>query len=211
MPRCRMARPCKARSRKVGSPRCLPLPRSFSAGASTPAPRPPAQVYRAARRNGLRDRCSVGLSATSAYNLRRRPDAHAFRHTWDAATDCGMRRLVDAALARAVHSVPVRIFYKGEQVGARREYLERVAMFLMRTRAPIALAPQGQATQAAAPRLPMVTLPKPGWPRRSRGSACPPTRRPPTRCACPARPPTTAMARNQVTDFKGPEVTSLTS
>ncbi len=47
---------------------------------------------------------SVGLSATSAYNLRRRPDAHAFRHAWDAAIDFGMRRLVDAALARAVES-----------------------------------------------------------------------------------------------------------
>jgi len=79
---------------------------------------------------------SVGLSATSSYNLRRRPDAHAFRHAWDAAIDCGMRRLVDAALARAVHGVPVPIFYKGEQVGERREYPERLAMFLMRAHDP---------------------------------------------------------------------------
>ncbi|WP_162928214.1 hypothetical protein [Sphingopyxis terrae] len=96
---------------------------------------------------------SVGLSATSAYNLRRRPEAHAFRHAWDAAIDCGMRRLVDAALARAVHGVPVPIFYKGEQVGERREYPERLAMFLMRAHDPrrFAAAGSGDAGRGAAP------------------------------------------------------------
>lgn len=79
---------------------------------------------------------SVGLSATSAYNLRRRPDAQAFRLAWDAAIDFGMRRLVDAALARAVHGVAVPIFYKGEQVGERREYPEHLAIFLMRAHDP---------------------------------------------------------------------------
>jgi hypothetical protein len=79
---------------------------------------------------------SVGLSATSAYNLRRRPDAQAFRIAWDAAIDFAMRRLVDAALARAVHGVAVPIFYRGEQVGERREYPEHLAMFLMRAHDP---------------------------------------------------------------------------
>ncbi len=79
---------------------------------------------------------SVGLSATSAYNLRRRPDAQAFRLAWDAAIDFAMRRLVDAALTRAVHGVAVPIFYRGEQVGERREYPEHLAMFLMRAHDP---------------------------------------------------------------------------
>lgn len=79
---------------------------------------------------------SVGLSPTSAYNLRRRPDAAAFRLAWDAAIDFGMRRLVDAALARAVHGVAVPVFWQGEQVGERREYPERLAMFLMRAHDP---------------------------------------------------------------------------
>ena len=144
---------------------------------------------------------SVGLSATSAYNLRRRPEAHAFRHAWDAAIDCGMRRLVDAALARAVHGVPVPIFYKGEQVGERREYPERLAMFLMRAHDPprFAAAGSGDAGRGAAPAH--------GDPAEARLA-----RRPP-RCACPARRPmtATATARTQVTDFMGPEVTSLTS
>lgn len=91
---------------------------------------------------------SVGLSATSAYNLRRRPDAQAFRLAWDAAIDFGMRRLVDAALARAVHGVAVPIFWKGEQVGERREYPEHLAMFLMRAHDPARFGAQ----HAAAPR-----------------------------------------------------------
>lgn len=91
---------------------------------------------------------SVGLSATSAYNLRRRPDAQAFRLAWDAAIDFGMRRLVDAALARAVHGVAVPIFWKGEQVGERREYPDHLAMFLMRAHDPHRFG----ASPAAAPR-----------------------------------------------------------
>lgn len=84
---------------------------------------------------------SVGLSATAAYNLRKHPDAQAFRHAWDAAIEFGMRRLVDAALARAVHGVAVPIFWKGEQVGERREYPERLAMFLMRAHDPHRFGP----------------------------------------------------------------------
>ena len=91
---------------------------------------------------------SVGLSATAAYNLRKRPDAQAFRLAWDAAIDFGMRRLVDAALARAVHGVAVPIFWKGEQVGERREYPERLAMFLMSAHDPARFGP---GRVAAAP------------------------------------------------------------
>lgn len=89
---------------------------------------------------------SVGLSATSAYNLRRRPDAQAFRIAWDAAIDFGMRRLVDAALARAVHGVAVPVFWKGEQVGERREYPEHLAMFLMRAHDPQRFGAQNAGT-----------------------------------------------------------------
>jgi hypothetical protein len=36
--------------------------------------------------------------------------------------------------SRALHGVPRPIFYKGEQVGERREYDERLTMFLLRWR-----------------------------------------------------------------------------
>lgn len=79
---------------------------------------------------------AVGLSTAAAYKLRARPDAQAFRLAWDAAVDFAMARLVDAALGRAIHGVPVPIFHQGEQVGERREFDERLAMFLMAAHAP---------------------------------------------------------------------------
>src|SRR5437868_15119514 len=66
----------------------------------------------------VRDACqAVGMSHVSAYHLRARPNAQAFRLAWNAALDCSMHRLEEAALSRAIHGVPRPIFYKGEQVG----------------------------------------------------------------------------------------------
>lgn len=79
---------------------------------------------------------SVGMSRNSAYALRRRPDAQAFRLAWDAAMDNAVARLNDAALARAINGVAVPIFHGGEQVGERRHYNERLTMFLLRYRDP---------------------------------------------------------------------------
>ena len=79
---------------------------------------------------------SVGMSRASAYGLRRRDDAQAFRLAWDAAMDSAVARLADAALSRAIHGVPVPIFQRGEQVGERRHYDERLTMFLLRYRDP---------------------------------------------------------------------------
>ncbi|HEU4821176.1 MAG TPA: hypothetical protein VFS87_08475 [Qipengyuania sp.] len=79
---------------------------------------------------------AVGMSRTTAYALRRRPDAQAFRMAWDAALDASVARLRDAALARAIHGVAVPIFHGGEQVGERRHFDERLTMFLLRYRDP---------------------------------------------------------------------------
>ena len=80
---------------------------------------------------------SVGMSRNSAYALRRRPDAQAFRFAWDAALDYSIGRLSDAAMSRAINGVAVPIFHKGEQVGERRHFDERLTMFLLRYRDPI--------------------------------------------------------------------------
>jgi hypothetical protein len=79
---------------------------------------------------------AVGMSRTTAYGLRRRPDAQAFRLAWDAAMDTAVARLNDAALSRAIKGVPVPIFHGGEQVGERRHFDERLTMFLLRYRDP---------------------------------------------------------------------------
>jgi hypothetical protein len=80
---------------------------------------------------------AVGMSRNSAYALRRRPDAQAFRLAWDAAMDNAVARLRDAAMARAIEGVPVPIFHAGERVGERRHFDERLTMFLLRYRDPV--------------------------------------------------------------------------
>ena len=79
---------------------------------------------------------AVGMSRATAYALRRRADAQAFRLAWDAALDTAVARLDEAALSRAIHGVPVPIFHGGQQVGERRHFDERLTMFLLRYRDP---------------------------------------------------------------------------
>jgi hypothetical protein len=78
----------------------------------------------------------VGLSPSTAYRLRRRPDAYSFRAAWDAALDYAIRRLSDAAFSRALNGVARPVWFQGEQVGERRYYDERLTMFLLRYRDP---------------------------------------------------------------------------
>jgi len=79
----------------------------------------------------------VGRSPSSAYALRRRPDAQGFRVAWDAALDYGVRRLTDAAFSRALNGVARPVFFQGEQIGERRYFDERLTMFLLRYRDPV--------------------------------------------------------------------------
>ena len=78
----------------------------------------------------------VGMSERSAYALRARADAVSFRNAWDTALDYGVRRLSDAVLSRAINGVAVPVFFRGEQIGEKRFYDERLAMFLLRRRDP---------------------------------------------------------------------------
>ena len=84
---------------------------------------------------------AIGMSRESAYRLRARPDAASFRTAWEAALDYAYHRLGEAALDRALNGVPVPIFYKGEQVGERRHFDERLTQFLLRVRDPVRHAP----------------------------------------------------------------------
>jgi len=77
------------------------------------------------------------MSVKSAYALRQRPDAQAFRLAWRAAKEVMVDRLDDAAMARAINGVPIPIFHNGEQIGERRHFDERLTMFLLRYRDPV--------------------------------------------------------------------------
>jgi hypothetical protein len=104
---------------------------------------------------------AVGMSERSAYSLRARADAISFRNAWDTALDYAMRRLSDAVLSRALNGVAVPVFFQGEQIGEKRYYNERLAMFLLRCRDPLRYGkwldrrdysghPEGSALELAA-------------------------------------------------------------
>ena len=101
----------------------------------------------------------VGMHAASAYKLREADGAESFSAAWDKALKTGMAQLVDIAMDRAIHGVAVPHFYKGEQVGERRWFDNKLLMFMMRHTAPqmfgrfaaeVDLAQRSDQDQAAA-------------------------------------------------------------
>lgn len=77
---------------------------------------------------------AVGMSRQSAYKLRNRLKGEPFDIAWEAAFQHGYDALHQAALERALHGVEVPVFHKGEQVGTRRHYDERLTTFLLARR-----------------------------------------------------------------------------
>jgi hypothetical protein len=77
---------------------------------------------------------SVGMSRQSAYRLRNRLKGEPFDIAWEAAFQHGYDALHQAALERALHGVEVPVYHKGELVGTRRHYDERLTTFLLARR-----------------------------------------------------------------------------
>jgi hypothetical protein len=91
----------------------------------------------------LADECSVtraaaivGMSSGGAYKLRRLPGGERFKAAWDAALREGAAKLADELTQRAIDGVEEPVFYKGERVGTRRRYNDRLGMFLLRAHMP---------------------------------------------------------------------------
>jgi len=84
----------------------------------------------------IEDACgAVGMSPRSYYDLRARPGSDSFRQAVEAALDVGTHRLETALLGRAIHGEATPVFYKGEQVGERRRYDNKLGLALLRARA----------------------------------------------------------------------------
>ena len=79
---------------------------------------------------------ALGMSEVGAYQLRRAPGGEAFAAAWAEPQAVGIDKLADAAMERALYGVPVPVFHKGEQVGERRWYNDRLAMFVLRHQDP---------------------------------------------------------------------------
>ena len=73
----------------------------------------------------------VGMSAASAYALRRRGDARGFAQAWDAARALAAEHLVDVAWDRAVNGELRQRYYHDQLVGETRHYDNRLLLALI--------------------------------------------------------------------------------
>ena len=87
---------------------------------------------------------AVGLSAKSAYDLRRASGAEGFRKAWEAALDIGIQMIEDVAMDRALNGVEEPVFAYGKIIGTRRVYNDQLLMFMLRSRSPRRFAGGGQ-------------------------------------------------------------------
>lgn len=77
---------------------------------------------------------AVGMSWQSAYRLRARADAASFAAAWDAAV--ARPELPDDFTGRAMGGIATPIMYRGRQVGERRRFDNRLALYILRLRCP---------------------------------------------------------------------------
>lgn len=74
---------------------------------------------------------AVGMSRQSAYRLRNRLQSTPFSLGWEVALEAGLQQLAHAVMDRAVNGVEVPLYYHGERVGTRRQYDERLAIWVL--------------------------------------------------------------------------------
>lgn len=77
---------------------------------------------------------AVGMSRQSAYRLRARLKGQPFDIAWEAAFQHGYDALHQAALERALHGIELPVYHRGEIVGTRRHFDERLTCFLLGAR-----------------------------------------------------------------------------
>ena len=74
---------------------------------------------------------AVGVARNTAYAMRQRATHSTFALAWDVAIQMGRKRLLDIAMERAIEGQAVAIWYRGEQVGTRTVYNDRLLTFLI--------------------------------------------------------------------------------
>ena len=74
---------------------------------------------------------SVGMSRQSAYRLRAREYGGDFDMAWTIALEQCFQHLYSAALARAVNGIEVPVYQRGELIGSRRHFDERLTCYLL--------------------------------------------------------------------------------
>lgn len=74
---------------------------------------------------------AVGMTKQSAYQLRARFPNSVFALAWDLAVHFSRKVLIDEATERALAGREVPVYYRGEEVGTRIAYNDRLMMFLI--------------------------------------------------------------------------------
>jgi hypothetical protein len=144
-------------------PDFTPVPRRFNRGDVWTEELQRAFIEALADTASVEAACRlVGRSPASAYRLRRHPLGEGFAAAWQAAIDLGIRRIEDNAVDRAVNGVEVPVFIHGGEVVTRRVYNDRLAMFMLRNRAPERYCAGGARALSAVDRR-MLTRLKQQW------------------------------------------------
>ncbi|TRD12455.1 hypothetical protein FGU71_11665 [Erythrobacter insulae] len=118
-------------------PDFTPVPRKRMRRGGWSAERQRAFIEALAETGSVRAACRrLGVGEHHIYTLRRHPEAESFRKAWEAALDIGIARIEDVAMDRALNGVEEPVYHRGEIVGTRRVYNDRLLMFLLKSRAP---------------------------------------------------------------------------
>lgn len=118
-----------------------PVPRQRMRRGGWSADRQRQFIALLAETGSVRAACRrLGVGEHHIYKLRNHPEAAGFRAAWEAALDCGMARIEDTAMDRALNGIETPVFYHGEKVGTRQVYNDRLLMFLLNNRAPARFA-----------------------------------------------------------------------
>ena len=121
----------------AGAPDFAPVPRGAVRYDGWTPERQRAFVKALAETGSVRHAAqAVGMAETGAYQLRLAPGGEGFAKAWADALSVGVARLGDVALERALNGVPVPIFHRGEQVGEKRRYNDRLLMWVLRHHDP---------------------------------------------------------------------------
>ncbi len=114
-----------------------PVPRQRMRRGGWSAERQRQFIELLAETGSVRAACRrMGVGEHHIYKLRRHPEAASFRKAWEAALDLGIARIEDVAMDRALNGVEEPVYHRGELVGTRRAYNDRLLMFMLRNRAP---------------------------------------------------------------------------
>jgi hypothetical protein len=76
---------------------------------------------------------AVGMSAKSAYALRKRAGADSsFAAAWDLAAELGRGQALDLSIERALEGEVIPVFYGGRQIGRKTRYDNRLLIAALR-------------------------------------------------------------------------------